>query len=52
MKVNCFASNVHHPIVISEGIKELFEWHLQQQYFGARKAKNVVETLRALKKGV
>jgi hypothetical protein len=52
MKLGCFASNVHHPIMISEGIKGLFEWHSQKQYFGARKAKNVVETLKALNKSV
>ena len=43
LKLRCFATNVHHPIMVSENLKALFESHLMRQYFEAPKARKLIE---------
>lgn len=43
LKARCFATNVHHPIVVSENLTGLLESHLQRQYFKAPKSRKLIE---------
>jgi hypothetical protein len=43
IRVSCFATNIHHPIVVMESVTGLFEYHLYQQYLNAPKSRKLIE---------
>jgi hypothetical protein len=43
IKVGCFATNVHHPILVMDSVTGLFEHHLHQQYVNAPKSRKLME---------
>jgi hypothetical protein len=46
-QVACFATNIHHPIVVFDGLTELFDFHLRRQYFSAPKSRKYLEAKKA-----
>jgi hypothetical protein len=43
IRVGCFATNVHHPILVMDVVTGLFEYHLQELYLNAPKSRKFME---------